>query len=182
MTKADARRLLRALPPLPPEEAAERSRAICTQARSLAAWEKARVVALYAASEHEPALNDLWEHDTARTFAFPRVEGQGVANERLAFYRVKSRAELLESRWGLREPASDSAKLVQPEDIDLVLVPGTGFTLSGKRLGRGRGHYDRFLPHLRADATVIGVCFRERLLPELPVERHDHRMHAILSA
>jgi 5-formyltetrahydrofolate cyclo-ligase len=182
MTKADARRQLRALPPLLAEEAAERSREICVQTRAHPAWADARVVALYSASEHEPSLDELWEQDATRTFAFPRVEGQGVAEEMLAFYRVKARGELLESRWGLREPAAEPGRLVAPEEIDMVLVPGTGFTASGTRLGRGRGHYDRFLPKLRADAVVIGICFRERLLPDLPIEAHDHRMHAIISA
>ena len=140
------------------------------------------MVALYWASEHEPALEDLWEGDALRTFVFPRVEGLGLAAERLAFYRVKNRGELLESRWGLREPAADPARLTRPDEVDLVLVPGVGFTTSGIRLGRGRGHYDRFLPQLRRDAVVIGVCYRERLLPELPAEPHDHPMHAIISA
>jgi 5-formyltetrahydrofolate cyclo-ligase len=182
MTKADARKQLRDLPPLSLEEAARRSLVICDQARAHPGWGAARVVALYSASRHEPAMDALWEHDPARVFVFPRVEGHGLNEERLAFYRARTPAELLDSRWGLREPAPDPEKLVRPEEIDFILVPGVAFTVSGERLGRGRGHYDRFLPRLRSDAVILGVCYRERLMPSLPAEPHDHRMHAVIAA
>jgi 5-formyltetrahydrofolate cyclo-ligase len=181
MTKAEARQHLRDLPPLSAGEAAKRSLAICEQVRAHAAWRDARVVALYSASRHEPALDALWENDASRIFAFPRVDGHGLDAERLAFHRVSDASELLPSRWGLREPAPVATTLVQPQDMDLVLVPGVAFSPTGERLGRGRGHYDRFLPRLRDDAVVIGICFRERLLPDLPLESHDHMMHAVIS-
>src|SRR3954468_926148 len=42
---------------------------------------------------------------------------------------------------GIREPIAGNA---MPADmIDLVIVPGLGFTNSGYRIGRGMGFYDR---------------------------------------
>jgi 5-formyltetrahydrofolate cyclo-ligase len=182
MTKAEARKQLRELPALSEADLAARSREICEQARAHPAWKAARVVALYSASRHEPALDLLWQQDPTRAFAFPRVEGQGIDEERLAFYRVRRPEELLESRWGLREPAPEPDKRITPEEIDYILVPGVAFSKWGTRLGRGRGHYDRFLPRLRPDAVIAGVCFRERLLPELPEEPHDRKVHVVFSA
>lgn len=181
MTKTEYRRRLRELPELGAEDISARNQSICEQVRSLPEWTNARVVAVYAASHHEPSLDDLWLHDESRVFAFPRVEGSGLENERLQFFRVSTPAELLASRWGLREP-DPSAELIKPETLDLVIVPGVAFTKTGARLGRGRGHYDRFLPRLRPDAVVIGICFRERLLPEIPTEAHDILMRHVISA
>lgn len=60
-----------------------------------------------------------------------------------------------------------------PVELDVVIVPGVGFTADGGRLGQGGGHYDRFLPRLRPDCVTIGVCFREQLVDRLPIEPHD---------
>ena len=182
MTKADVRRQLRDLPPLSPSEGERRSGLICDAIRRHPAWEGARVVALYFGSRHEPSLESLWLGDDSREFGFPRVNGSGIDDERLTFHRARTIDDLLPSRWGLREPASNAETEMSPQNFDLVLVPGVAFSADGARLGRGRGHYDRFLPRLRKDAVVIGVCFRERLLPQLPLEAHDHPMNAVISA
>ena len=182
MTKADIRRQLRDLPPLSPGEAERRNSVICDKIRAHPAWGKAQVVAIYFGSRHEPSLESLWLNDAGRVFGFPRVDGTGIDQERLTFHRARTAEDLLPSRWGLREPASNPETEILPENFDLVLVPGVAFSADGARLGRGRGHYDRFVPRLRRDAVVLGVCFSERLLPNLPLETHDHPMNAVISA
>jgi 5-formyltetrahydrofolate cyclo-ligase len=120
-------------------------------------------------------------NDHARIFAFPRVAGEDRESERLQFFRVQSPKDFQLSRWGIREPMPDG-EIIDPTTIDFIIVPGVAFTIAGARLGRGRGHYDRFLPRLRATATIIGVCFRERLLDEIPMDAHDVPMRHVLSA
>lgn len=68
-----------------------------------------------------------------------------------------------------------------PSMIDVVLVPGVAFTARGDRLGQGGGWYDRFLPTVRADARVIGVCFAEQILDDFPIEDHDVRVDQVIS-
>jgi len=65
-------------------------------------------------------------------------------------------------------------------DIDLVIVPGVGFSSDGCRLGRGRGYYDRLLSG--ATCYKIGVCFECQKNPDIGVvsEPHDVRMDTIL--
>lgn len=59
------------------------------------------------------------------------------------------------------------------------LVPGVGFDLSGARLGRGKGYYDRYL----ADAQYlkIGLAWTEQLVERIPVEQHDCFMDYIIT-
>ena len=69
---------------------------------------------------------------------------------------------------------------VDPATLDAVIVPGLAFTPDGRRLGQGGGHFDRFLPRLRADCLTIGVCFAEQVLDDLPTSTHDvHVRHVV---
>ncbi len=58
-------------------------------------------------------------------------------------------------------------------DYDCILVPGLAFDVSGIRLGRGGGHYDKLLAKYNR-AYTIGILFQEQLsLVPLPKESHD---------
>ena len=70
---------------------------------------------------------------------------------------------------------------VDPVTLDVVVVPGLAFTAAGRRLGQGGGHFDRFLPRLRADCLTVGVCFREQLVAELPTGPHDVAVHLVVT-
>jgi 5-formyltetrahydrofolate cyclo-ligase len=63
--------------------------------------------------------------------------------------------------------------------LDLVLVPGVGFDLQGRRLGRGRGFYDRLLADV--DGIKCGVAFEEQVVSEIPVGPRDVRLNFILT-
>jgi len=63
-------------------------------------------------------------------------------------------------------------------DIHLAVIPGVAFTPQGDRLGRGRGYYDRLLPHL--SCPLIGLAFPFQILDALPCEPHDIRMDAVI--
>jgi 5-formyltetrahydrofolate cyclo-ligase len=84
-------------------------------------------------------------------------------------------------------PAVDGPDLrVEPGDLDpalldVVVVPGLAFTPDGRRLGQGGGHYDRFLPRLRAGCRTVGAAFAEQLLPDLPTEPHDVRLDLVVT-
>lgn len=93
----------------------------------------------------------------------PRVEG-----DRLVPVRCSGGADLVRSRFGVLEPVGPG---VDPAEIDVVCVPGLAFDRRGYRVGYGKGFYDRFLPLLRPDTVVIGVCFDVQLVNEVP---HDH--------
>ena len=77
-----------------------------------------------------------------------------------------------------REPVAE-ARLVSPEEIGLILVPGLAFTRDGRRLGRGGGFYDRYLAGLSAPTVKLGVCFHGQLRETLPEEAHDQRVDAV---
>jgi 5-formyltetrahydrofolate cyclo-ligase len=77
--------------------------------------------------------------------------------------------------------ADGSGDQLDPLLLDLVVVPGLAFTADGRRLGQGGGHYDRFLPRLRAECRTVGVGFAEQLVADMPTEPHDVRLDVVVT-
>jgi len=65
---------------------------------------------------------------------------------------------------------------VQPQ---WLLIPGVGFDLEGRRLGRGKGFYDRYLEGKRV--LKIGLAWSEQIKDKVPVEGHDCHMDYIIT-
>lgn len=75
---------------------------------------------------------------------------------------------------------AEPAVLVDPADIDLLLVPGVAFGRDGSRMGMGAGYYDRFL--LRApQAITIGVAYDSLLHEHLPMDEYDIPVQYLVS-
>ncbi len=85
--------------------------------------------------------------------------------------RLVSLKKLGRDRYGIRTP-QEGAEVIAPEDIDVVLTPGQGFTAHGERLGRGGGFYDRFLPKC-TKAVPMAIAYEVQVVPELPVNTYD---------
>jgi 5-formyltetrahydrofolate cyclo-ligase len=72
---------------------------------------------------------------------------------------------------GIREPIAGNPMPLNL--IDLVIVPGLGFTNTGYRIGRGMGFYDRFLAQSEFLGISCGLAFSEQVVDDLPVLDHD---------
>jgi len=103
----------------------------------------------------------------------PRVVGEEI----VAVAHDPGRA-LVVGAFGIPEPMGDP---VDPQEIDVVLVPGLAFTRDGRRLGQGGGFYDRFLPLLREDCVTVGVCFAEQIVDDLATEPHDRIVDLVIA-
>jgi 5-formyltetrahydrofolate cyclo-ligase len=80
---------------------------------------------------------------------------------------------------GVREPVG--GKPVPINLIDLVIVPGLGFTANGFRIGRGMGFYDRFLAQPGFIGLSAGLAFEEQVVAELPVLDHDMPLSMLIT-
>lgn len=179
MTKSELRKAIRIrLAALPPGARAEKSAAICLAIAQTPQWREARTVGFFAPLPEEPDVDLLWAVLGTRAVCYPRIQGDD-----LVFLRVPNREALLESgRWNLLEPPHRDEHMVDLARIDLLLVPGMAFAADGRRMGRGKGYYDRILARPGFRAPTFGVCFAEQLVPHLPTEDHDRPVHRVFSA
>jgi 5-formyltetrahydrofolate cyclo-ligase len=65
--------------------------------------------------------------------------------------------------------------------IDMVIVPGVGFTQTGQRIGRGMGFYDRFLAQADFIGVSCGLAFEEQVVENLPTLDHDMALSMLAS-
>jgi 5-formyltetrahydrofolate cyclo-ligase len=66
-------------------------------------------------------------------------------------------------------------------DADVILVPALAVDVSGHRLGRGGGSYDRALTRVRPGQTVLGVVHDDEVLDAVPFEPHDRTVEGALT-
>ena len=88
--------------------------------------------------------------------------------------------DLVEARFGLREPAEPWLPADAVAAAAVVLVPALAVDRAGVRLGRGAGFYDRSLALSDPAARLVAVVRDDEVLDKLPAEPHDVRMtHAL---
>ena len=110
-----------------------------------------------------------------RTFA-PRMDFDAGEIESVEFAED---TELIESAWGIREPAGD--KTVDASELDLVIVPLLAFDKLGYRVGYGKGFYDKLLSKCRADCLKIGLSYFPPVDEIADVAEHDMRLDFCLT-
>lgn len=106
-----------------------------------------------------------------KSFFLPRVNGVNL--EILPY--DEQRLEL--GSFHIEEPTGENP--VDPDDIELIVVPAVAFDRRGTRLGRGKGFYDRLLA--TTSATTIGVGYDFQLIDEVPAEPHDVPMNMVVT-
>ncbi|WP_439558950.1 5-formyltetrahydrofolate cyclo-ligase, partial [Dyadobacter sp.] len=60
-------------------------------------------------------------------------------------YLLTEESILIRNQWNIPEPDPQKSKRIEPQQIDVVLVPLLAFDQRGFRVGYGGGYYDRFL-------------------------------------
>ncbi len=158
-------------------DAASAGSAAATRILATREFERAPVVALYAALAGEVDTRPLFEAALAagKRVCAPRCRD----DSRLEFAIFTDWEQLRPARFGVLEPAAD-ASVLELAAGDLVIVPGLAFDSHGGRLGRGAGYYDRAFPvGASAAPTLFGLAFSFQVLAQLPRGCHDRGMDAV---
>jgi len=83
--------------------------------------------------------------------------------------------------YDIPEPKEECLRPIAAEEIDVVLMPGVAFDLSGGRLGYGGGYYDRFLEKCGPRCALIAVAFDIQIIEHVPCADHDHHIHKVVT-
>jgi 5-formyltetrahydrofolate cyclo-ligase len=161
-----------------PEQRLHASDLACALMRKQKIWSDAKSVMFYGALHDEINFAPLIDEalDLGKTVALPKfVE---ATQTYLPFKISHAQRDCAAGKFGIIEPGATCAEF-PANRLDLILVPGVAFDVTGHRLGRGQGFYDRLL------ATVVGikcgVAFDEQLVQRIPAEAHDIRMNCVIT-
>ncbi len=169
------RALLQARRAVSPAERTRLAARVCTQLIRFAPFVRARDVGAYAAidAELDPHPAVAFARSLGAVTYFP---GGTPGDLRLV---ASAPERLTPGAHGYPEPG-EGAELGPTVAAAVVLVPGVAFTPDGRRLGRGGGDYDRLLTRY-PEALRIGLASETQLLPSLPEEPWDQRVHAVVT-
>jgi 5,10-methenyltetrahydrofolate synthetase len=97
-----------------------------------------------------------------------------VVNEEIKICKYEEPLE--KNKYNVYQPK----KLKIVDSADIFLVPGIGFDINGRRLGRGGGIYDQLLSKF-PNSIFLGVTDRNHLVECIPHEIHDISMDGLIT-
>lgn len=177
--KAELRQRIRGeLGQLASADRASLSAQLCNSLTQQAAWQSARAVLLFAPLADELNIVPLVTQALAqgKTAALPRFSTE--SGDYVAAQVREVARDLTPGRFGVLEPRPD-CPVFPMNRLDLLLVPGVAFDLCGRRLGRGKGFYDRLL--VQVTGSKCGVAYDFQIVPEVPAEPHDMRVNCLVT-
>jgi 5-formyltetrahydrofolate cyclo-ligase len=141
-------------------------------------WVQANVIGI--------TISQSLEVDTYQIIRKAWEQGKQVAvpkcnpNERRMSFRLLNKFSQLETVYfGLLEPIVNMTAEVEPDSIDLIIVPGLAFTTNGFRIGFGGGYYDRFLRTY--SGKTLSLAFPQQIIPSFEAEEHDIPVSKIIT-
>lgn len=162
---------------LSPQEATEKSRLITERVLAFAPFQQASTIVLYNADENEVGTEAIWREalKLGKAAYYPRITADRT---NLEFVRRLPGDQLVPATFGiLIPPGNDLLSGLQATDI--VLTPGVGFDDQGRRLGRGKGYYDRAFRGVLARAFRVALAYELQVVPEIPAGPNDERVQWI---
>lgn len=94
----------------------------------------------------------------ALQICYPKTDMQTHTMQAIACY---ADTIFIANEYNIPEPVGD--EVINPKDIDLVLIPMLAFDRKGHRVGYGKGFYDRFLKECRHNCLKTGLSYFEPL-------------------
>lgn len=104
-------------------------------------------------------------------FAAPRIDDDQIL---FVKYHLSSPTEKSKSYQNFLQPSSETE--VFP---DMIIIPSIAFDIRGYRLGRGKGHYDKYLAN--HNPIKIGIAENKKIIEYIPAEEHDIRMDFLIN-
>ncbi|GAA3929815.1 5-formyltetrahydrofolate cyclo-ligase [Actinoplanes auranticolor] len=160
---------------LTPQDRAKAAAAVQAALKDLLRAQAPTMIAGYVPLGPEPGGPDL-----------PEVLGDRLIlpvllpDNDLDWVRYAGPDTLRPGRLGLREPSGPRLGVDAVAEATLLIVPALAVDRTGMRLGRGGGSYDRALARA-GRAYTVALLHDGELLPTVPAEPHDRRVHAVIT-
>ncbi len=182
ISRSDLRQKLRATRrALTPEQQDQAGRGLAEVMLRQPVLAESQHIALYLANDGEinPAFLISKLRELGKQCYLPVLTGD--EGRELAFVAYQVETPLIKNKYNIPEPEYKEEFAIPPQDLDLVLMPLTGFDEKGQRLGMGGGFYDRTFEFIRAaeKPLLIGLAHECQKVLKIPAEHWDIPMSGI---
>ena len=155
------------------EDYATKSNLIISKLKQHPDFINAKTIGVYVSFKNEvDTISLIKEIVNEKSICVPKTDGH-----LMNFYLINSLDELKKGNFGILEPLNQG-KIINKENIDLLIVPIVAFDSNHNRLGYGGGYYDRYLKNYFG--KVIGLAFSFQQIETLPVESFDIPIKTII--
>lgn len=162
-----------------PEEVAAGSEHFVKHLCAWPVYQAAKNIMMYLAMPDEPHMEKVISHalSAGKTVCVPHMrETRGLMDAAI----IAGLDDLVVGQFNLLTPNPATLRLLEPSELDLIIVPGVAFDKDGRRLGMGAGYYDRFL--LKANKTeLIGAAWAAQILEKVPTDEHDRPVNYLVT-
>ena len=164
---------------LTPAQQDRASQALFEILKALPSYQNSQHIAAYLANDGEISpqrlVQDAW--DEGKQVYLPVVDPAGRGT--LTFLPWQEDTVMEDNKYGIPEPDQSLYKALPAPQLDLVLLPLTGFDKSGKRMGMGGGYYDRTFAFMNSGEggfcklQLIGLAHEGQKVESIPCESWD---------
>lgn len=143
-----------------------------------ACWKQSGVIGITYSTALEwdtMAIIQRARSDGKRT-ALPKCDKE---RRQMNFYIVEDDTQLEAGYANIMEPVPEKSRLMEKDEIDLLIVPGVAFDYQGYRIGFGGGYYDRFLKDY--NGISLSLLSDIQLVQQIPVEAFDIPVQYLLT-
>jgi len=182
MNKEDIRRkILKKRLSLPSKDIEDKSRQIFLHLTETVEYKNSQNIMFYVATRSEVQTEEMIKASirVGKNIFVPVIltECNSLAPSKILDFNN----ELEIGKKGILEPKKEYYKYFPLENIDLIVVPGVSFDLSGNRIGRGFGYYDNFLRKISISTKIIALAFEMQIIEKIPTDKNDIPVHKIIT-
>ena len=141
-----------------------------------------RKISVYFSLKKEAPTNKIREHLVSSDIdCYLPVINKDLNTRKMNFSKLEESTSLKRNSFNIFEPTED--KLIQTDELDLILIPLVAFDEEGFRLGMGKGYYDHTLNDegLKRSPILIGIAFDSQKVETCFPEAHDLKMDLLIS-
>ena len=146
-------------------------------------YKKAKNIFIYISYGSEIDTKEIINYalGDGKTLFVPRTEFETKLMDAV---KITSLNNMTEDRYGILEPSKEEP-YIQPDQLDLIVVPGVAFDKEGGRTGYGAGYYDRYFKKISKERAgkikKVALAYDFQVIDNVPIDEQDVRIDCVIT-
>ena len=136
--------------------------------------ERYKNILIFMEIKNEVSISNITKQYKNKNFFIPKTFKDGSMK-----INSLDKDKLSKNKFGILE--SEDPNYIDPETLDLIIVPGIAFDQNLNRIGYGKGFYDKFLTSIKKNVLKVGVCYDFQLYDKIQSDPDDVKMDLIIT-